>query len=76
MAEILLMTLFFAPAVLASRGVGHRRTWFRLSRTFFLLSVGSLVSALAAQFWMLDLLGREVVVKLLSAGLILVGFLF
>ncbi len=76
MEEILLMALFFAPAVLASRGVGRRRTWFRLSRTFFFLFLASLAGAVAALRWMLDSFGRPEVVKLLSAGVVLTGILF
>ena len=76
MEEILLMALFFAPAVLASRGIGRRRTWFKLSRTFFFLFLVSLAGNLAALRWMLDSFGRPEVVKLLSAGVILTGLLF
>jgi hypothetical protein len=76
MEEILLMALFFAPAVLASRGIGGKRTWFRLSRTFFFLFLVSLAGDLAALRWMLDSFGRPEVVKLLSAGMVLTGLLF
>ena len=76
MEEMLLMALFFGPIVLASRGVGCRRTWFELGGTFFLLSVASFAGAVAANLWMLDILGKQGVVKLLSAGAGLTGFPF
>ena len=76
MEEILLMALFFAPIVLASRGMACRRTWFELSGTFFLLSLASFVAAVAANLWLLDILGKQSVVKLLSYGTGLAGFPF
>ena len=46
METILLLALFFGPAVLASKGMGYRGAWFGFAALFLILSMGSCVGSL------------------------------
>jgi hypothetical protein len=75
MEELVLMAAFFAPVVSARLGVACRKVWFQLSQIFFVLAFWCFSSAVAAGVWMLEILGRNETMKLLSAGTGLAGFL-
>lgn len=44
---ILVVSLFFGPSVLASRGVGYRGAWFGLATLALILSMGSCLGSCA-----------------------------